>query len=237
MSSLGKTFVYVICSTTLNLVLSYVLALFLRKNIKGIRVIRLLCYLPCLIPGLASGLIWKDVFKYNASGIVSGYGLINTWLYKMGLPLFPFFDSANTAMFSLIVSGLWGLGGGLIMWIAAFENVSPELYESASLDGAGYFRQVFAITVPLTTNMLFYNLLTSLIGGLQVFGSYANYGVGPEESLYFVAIRIYLTAFGGNLGVNNEKLACAMSWVLFVIIAALTAVMFKTNKWVKYSDE
>lgn len=193
--------------------------------------------MPCLIPGLASGLIWRDAFKYNAMGLVQNYGIFNTWFHKLGLPAFPFFESAQTAMFSLILSGMWGLGGGLIMWLAAFENVSPELYESASLDGAGYWRQVFSITIPLTTNMLFYNLITSMIGGLQVFGTFATYGVGTDESLYFVVIRIYNTAFGGNLGVNNEALACAMSWILFLVIGLFTAIMFKTNKWVKYSDE
>lgn len=237
MSSLGKTFIYVICSTTLNLVLSYILALFLRKNIKGIKVIRLLCYLPCLIPALASGLIWKDAFNYNAMGLVKNYGIFNTWLYKLGLKPLTFFASKNTAMITLIFSGIWGVGGGLIMWLAALENVSPDLYEAASLDGAGYLRQVFTITIPLTTNMLFYNLLTSVIGGLQVFNTFAVYGTGAEDSLFFVAIKIYVTAFGGNLGVNHEALACAMSWILFIIIAALTLVMFKTNKWVKYSDE
>ena len=237
MSSLGKTFVYVICSTVVNMVLSYILALFLRKNIKGIKVIRLLCYLPCLIPALASGLIWRDAFAYNAMEVVKDYGIFNTWLHKIGLKPLTFFDSKNTAMITLIFTGLWGVGGGLIMWLAALENVSPDLYEAASLDGAGYLRQVFTITIPLTTNMLFYNLLTSVIGGLQMFNTFAIYGVGAEESLFFVAIKIYLTAFPGNLGVPHEALACAMSWILFIIIAALTMVMFKTNKWVKYSDE
>lgn len=237
MRSLGITALYVVCSTALNLVLSYALALFLRRQVKGIRAIRLLCYLPCLVPAMASGLIWKDAFAYNAMGIASEYGIFNSWLYALGLEPFPFFEAASTSMFSLILTNLWTVGGGMIMWIAALENVPPELYESAELEGAGYFTRVFSITIPLTTNMLFYNLLTSLINGLQIFTTFAVYGTGTDESLYFVAIRIYTAAFPGNMGVPNYGLACAMAWVLFLIIAALTAVMFKTSKWVTYGDE
>ena len=237
MSSLGLTCVYVVCSTALNIVLSYSLALFLRKQIRGIRVIRLLCYLPCLIPALASGLIWKDAFAYNAMGKVQSYGIFNTWLYNMGLKPLTFFESSSSSMVTLIFTNLWVIGSGMIMWIASLENVPPDLYESADLEGAGYFRKVFSITLPLTPNMLFYNLLTSLISGLQIFTTFAVYGTGADDSLYFVAIRIYTAAFPGNLGIPDYGLACAMAWILFLVIAALTAILFKTNKWVKYSDE
>lgn len=234
--SLGLTMLYVVSSTVINIVLSYALALFLKKNIRGVRVIRLLCYLPVLIPGIASGLIWREVFAYDGSS-VSAYGVINTALHNMGLKPLTFFESADTAMLTLLFSGLWGIGGGMIMWLAALGNIPEDLYESAELDGAGYFKKLFAITIPLTTSMLFYNLVTSLISGLQIFNTFATYGVGAGDSLYFVAIRIYLTAFPGDLGIPAQGMACAMSWILFVIIGALTLVMFKTNNWVKYNDD
>ena len=234
--SLGITILYVVCSTVINIVLSYALALFLKKNIKGIRAIRLLCYLPVLIPGIAGGLIWREVFAYDGSD-VAAYGVINTALHNMGFKTLTFFDSPKTAMLTLLFSGLWGIGGGMIMWLAALGNIPDDLYESAELDGAGYFRKLFSITIPLTTSMLFYNLVTSMIGGLQIFNTFATYGVGAGESLYFVGIRIYLTAFPGNLGIDAQGLACAMSWILFLIIGALSLVMFKTNNWVKYNDD
>lgn len=235
--SLGLTMLYVVSSTVLNIVLSYALALFLKKNIRGMRVIRLFCYLPVLIPGIAGGLIWKEVFAYDANELVRYYGVFNTMLYNLGLKPLTFFDSEKTAMLTLLFSGVWGIGGGMIMWLAALGNIPDDLYESAELDGAGYFRKLFAITIPLTTSMLFYNLITSLIGGLQVFNTFATYSTGAGDSLYFVAIRIYLTAFPGDLGIPAQGLACAMSWILFLIIGALTLVMFKTNNWVKYNDD
>jgi multiple sugar transport system permease protein len=230
--SLKITFIYVICNVSLSLVLSYVLALFLRRAIKGIRVIRVLCYLPCLIPGIASGIIWNDVFSCNLSDPVFT-GLINTWLLKLGFNQLTFFSDASTSLATLIFTGLWGMGGGMIMWLAAFENISPDLYEAARIDGAGYLRQVFAITVPLSTPILFYNLVTSLIGGLQVFGTYATYGTGVDDSLNFIAIRIYITAFKQQ----NYGLACAMAWFLFVIIGGLTLIMFKFSGWIQYGED
>ena len=234
--SLGLTILYVVSSTVINIVLSYALALFLKKNIRGIRVIRLLCYIPVLIPGIAGGLIWREVFAYDGTDIAA-YGVINTALHNMGLKPLTFFESSSTAMLTLLFSGLWGIGGGMIMWLAALGNIPDDLYESAELDGAGYFKKLFFITIPLTTSMLFYNLVTSLISGLQIFNTFATYGVGAGDSLYFVAIRIYLTAFPGNLGIPAQGMACAMSWILFLIIGALTLVMFKTNNWVKYNDD
>jgi multiple sugar transport system permease protein len=230
--SLKITFIYVICNVSLSLVLSYVLALFLRRAIKGIRVIRVLCYLPCLIPGIASGIIWNDVFTCNLSDPVFT-GLINTWLLKLGFNQLTFFSDASTSLATLIFTGLWGMGGGMIMWLAAFENISPDLYEAAKIDGAGYLRQVFFITVPLSTPILFYNLVTSLIGGLQVFGTYATYGTGVDDSLNFIAIRIYITAFQDK----NYGLACAMAWFLFLIIGALTLIMFKFSGWIQYGED
>ena len=238
MKSFGLTFIYVISSTVINLGLSYVLALFLHNKIPGIKLIRVLCYLPCLIPGLASGFIWRDILAYGVptqGNPYDGLGLFNMWFTRLGLPTATFFDSENTAMLSLLFTGLWGLGGGMIMWIAAFENISPEFYEAARIDGAGYMRCLLKITLPLSTPILLYNMVVSVISGLQVFGTFAAYGTGEKESLYFIAIRIYITAFTGSK--HMPGLACAMSWVLFVIIAGLTLIMFKTGNWVQYNDD
>lgn len=231
-NSFSVTFIYVLASTVLNLVLSYVLALFLKAEVKGIRVIRLLCYLPVLIPGFVSGFVWGQIFSYNADGI--GNGIINSWLTQLGLPTLTFFASAKTSLLTLIMTNLWTVGGGMIMLLAAFANISPEYYEAAKMDGAGYFKQLFYITVPMSTPILFYNLVVSIISGLQIFATMAAYGTGMEDSLYFIAIRIYRTAFTGN---NDYGLACAEGYLLFLIIALLSLLMFKFNGWVHYGDD
>ena len=231
--SLKITFSYAIASIVLSLSLSYILALFLNREIPGIRVIRVLFYMPCLIPGIAAGLIWRDAFAANLAD-PSLNGIFNTWIIQLGGQPLGFFSEAASSLPTLIATGLWGIGGGMIMWLASFENISPELYEASKIDGAGYFRRLFSITVPMSTPILFYNAVTSLIGGLQVFGTYATYKTGVEDSLNFMAVRIYYTAFDGS---NEYGLACAMAWLLFVIIGLLTLVMFKTGNWVQYGED
>ena len=88
----------------------------------------------------------------------------------------------------------------------------------------------------MSTPILFYNAVTSMIGGLQVFGTYANYGTGVDDSLNFIAIRIYVTAFQDSFP-GNYGLACAMAWILFFIIGALTLVMFKTGGWIQDGED
>ena len=112
--SLGVTFLYVIGNMTLSLVLSYLLALFLHRNIPAIRAIRVLCYLPCLIPGIASGVIWTDAFSTNLAD-PSMNGLFNTWLMKLGLEPMTFFTAASTSLPTLIFTGMLVIGGGMIM--------------------------------------------------------------------------------------------------------------------------
>lgn len=226
--SFGLTGLYAVISIPLNILLSYTLALVLRKNIPGIKIIRLLCYLPVLIPGIVFGQIWMDMLGYPE-------GLINQWLVNSGLSKHTFFSSESTQFLTLIIVSQWGIGGGMIIWLAALENVPKTMYEAADIDGANYFTKLFKITLPMCSSIIFYNLICSLIACLQTFDSYAYLGRGENDATYFISIRIYVTAFAGD--VHNYGLACALAWVLFCFIAVLTAIMFKTSKWVFYGDE
>ncbi|MCI8595388.1 MAG: sugar ABC transporter permease [Clostridia bacterium] len=230
LNSMRVTFIYVIANMAFCTVLSYALALFLHRKMKGIGVVRLLFYLPCLIPGFISGFIYMAIFRYSASGST---GLINTWLLNLGLPQLTFFSAKSTAIPTLVFTNVFGLGGGMIMLLAAFSNIPPTLYEAARLDGAGYFKQLFHITIPLSTPIVFYNLVTSLIAGLQTFGTYAAYGTGPEEEFNFMAVEIYRMAFS----YHNYGLACAEAYLLFVIVGLLSIIMFKFSGWVHYGDD
>ena len=220
--SFKLTALYTIISVPVNTVLSYALALSLHKEIKGMKVIRLLFYLPVLIPGIVSGQVWLDILGYPT-------GIINQWLSNFGVGPFTFFNGEHSQMATLITTGQWTLGGAMIVWLAALSNVPPELYEAAELDGAGYFKRLFTITIPLTTPIIFYNLISLIIMCLQTFDSYAYLGRGVSDGAYFISIRIYLTAFGDG---REYGLACALAWILFAIIGGLTALMFKMSKWV-----
>lgn len=225
--SFGLSFLYALISIPMNLVLSYILALFLQREIPGIRFFRLLYYLPVLVPGIAMGLLWVDVFDPGTNGIM------NQIFALLGLPQCSFFQSASTSLPTFISTGLWVIGGGMIMWIAALNNVPPAVIEAAKIDGAGYFRRLFVIVVPLCTPILFYNLINGVISCLQTFDSYAMVGAGVDNSLYFIAVRIYVTGFKQL----KMGLACAEAWLLFLIVALATLLMFRFSKWVFYADE
>lgn len=224
--SLYVTFRYAILNIFIGIVGSYILALILNQQTKGIKAFRVIYYLPCLIPGVAGILLWKDI-----TAVRGGY--LNMMLDVVGLGPFTFYEAKETVLPTLLFMGLFSLGGGSIMWLAQMKNVPTEMYESADLDGANYFKKLFYVTIPMTTSMLFYMLVTNAIGGLQAFGNiYPLKELDPRE-LGFIVIQIYESAYvAGDL-----SYACALSWVLFVIIGILTAFVFKTSKWVYYGEE
>ena len=191
---------------------------------------RVLYYLPVVIPGVISGVIFSQMFDNT------NFGLFNAVLKALGKKEpFPFFTSEKTAMFSAILMNFWTIGASMILWLSALKNIPQGLYEAAKIDGAGVLTRVFKITIPMSTPMIFYNLITSIIGALQTNATmvYApNGGRGEGDSLYFIAVKIYTEFSSGYYGY-----ASAVAWVLFVVIAILTFITFKTNKWVYTGDE
>ncbi len=225
----SNTFLYAVITVPLNLFLSYFLAVIVNQKLRGVQVFRVLYYLPVVIPGVISGVIFSQMFDNT------NFGLFNYVMQLMGREEpFQFFASAETAMFSAVLMNFWTIGASMILWLSALKNIPVGLYEAAKIDGAGVLTRVFKITVPLSTPMIFYNLITGIIGALQTNATmvYAsNGGRGPEDSLYFIAVKIYTEFSSGYYGY-----ASAVAWVLFVVIAILTFITFKTSKWVYSGD-
>lgn len=225
-----NTIIYAVISVPLNLVLGYSLALLVNHKKRGVFVYRLLFYLPVIIPAVVSGLLWKDLFDTQ-------YGIFNDILKSFGLHA-TFFEKASSAMPTLIFTNFFTMGAGMVIWLAAFKNIPVTLYESADLDGGNYFQKLIYITIPMSTATIFYNLVTGVIGALQIFTTFiissGSGGRGPDDSLYFIAVKIYNEAFTrfGNMGY-----ACALGWVLFIFIAILSALIFKFNGWVQYMED
>lgn len=226
--TLANTFLYTVINVPLSLVLGYLLAVLVTQKIKGITGFRVLYYMPVVIPGVVSGVLWKELLHNQT-------GAFNQMLRSLGLPLFPFFSSASTSMFSLIFIGIWGIGGSMVLWIAALKNIPSSMYEAAKLDGAGVFVRLFDITIPMTTPMIFYNLIMAIIGSLQINSPllYVANGKGVNDCIYFISVKIF------NDGFMSLQLgyASAMAWVLFLIIGIFTLIIFKTSKWVFYGED
>ena len=225
--SLWITARFAVLTVSVRLIGSYCLALFLNQQLKGIRVYRVLYYLPCLIPAVASTLLWKDITSPD-------YGFINMMLRDLGLPAYTFYNAKETVLPTILITGITGWGGNMIMWLSQMQNVPTELYESADLDGANYFQKVFKITIPMTMSVLFYLLMTGIIGALQVFEGYYPLRNGICDSeIDFIVMNIYDAAWVSN----NYSYACALSWFLFVIIGVVTILVFKLNKHIYYAEE
>lgn len=228
----ANTFTFAIINVPLSLVLGYLIALLVNTSMRGVRVFRTLFYLPCVIPGVASALLWQDLFSVNG-------GIMNQILSSLGLPQGTFFSEASSSMATFIWTTTWTCGASMVIWLAAFKNVPTQLYEAATLDGANFPQRVLHITIPMSTPMIFYNLIQGIIGSLQMFNTFViasgTSGKGIDNSLYMFAVKIYNTAFVGT----NTRLgyASAIGFILFAIIIILTAIAFMTNKWVHYSED
>lgn len=228
LNSLKITCKYAVVSVTLNMVLSFGFALLMNSDVRGISVYRVLLYLPCVVPGLASAMIWKDLFNPTSAG------RINQIITALGFEPYPFLYHPDTAWNSMIIMSLWGLAGGMLMWLAGFKSVPTALYEVAAIEGAKWYHRLWYVTIPMVSPIIFYKLVNSVIGALQAFGNaYLTTGGGPLHSTNFLVLNIYNT----GLTEMNMGYACAQSGILFAIIFALTAVIFKTNSWVFYGEE
>jgi multiple sugar transport system permease protein len=223
--SMKVTFVYALINIPLQMVLGFLLAVFLNREARGIKAIRALFYLPVLIPPVCSGVLWNQ--------LTGEYGAINGILAKVGITGWAWFDQASTSMPSFIFINLFQIGGSMILWLAQLKNVPKSMYESAQLDGASKLRQLLVITVPMVTPMILYNLIMSLIGTLQTYDTVATLvdNGGKQNSLLFYMVFIY-----GNR-INKFGYTCALSFILFFITAILSCVVMKSSKWVYYGEE
>ncbi len=233
MGSVLVTVTFTVISVPLGLILGLGLALLLNQRVPGMRIFRTIFYLPVVVPAIVSSELWGDIFSPNQYGIVNTV-LMNIHLIKQP---YPFFTNPSTAMLSLIYMSLWGMGGGMLIWLAGLQGVPQELYEAAKVDGAGVISRFFRITLPMITPTIFFNMIVGMIGTLQVFvQSLVLGGIdgNPLGSLDFIALFIYRHAFS----YFQMGFAAAAGWVLFVFILILTMIIFLTSgKWVYYEGE
>ncbi|WP_251546178.1 carbohydrate ABC transporter permease [Pumilibacter intestinalis] len=224
--SLKVTAVYAVINVPLQLALSFLLALLLNREMRGMKFIRALFYLPVLIPPVCSGILWNQLTDVN-------YGVMNSILTAIGIEGWGWFNEASSSMPSLIFIGLFNLGGSMILWLAQLKNIPKSLYESARIDGANKFVQVVKITVPMCAPMIIYNLVMSIIATLQTYDLVAtlvNMG-GVQNSMLFYVVNIY------QYRVGQFGYSCALSFILFFITAALSLVVMRFSKNAYYGEE
>lgn len=230
--SMKLTLIYAVVMLPLQLALSFFIAWKLNKDIKGIKVIRMLYFLPCVMPGIVSAMVWK--YMYSAQP----YGFFNSLFLEMGWPISAFFDdpSQAVALISFMSTSIFGLAGSMPFWIAGFKSIPTSLTEAAKLDGATGTQMMFRIILPMMGKFIFYQLLMGLIGVFQIGQGVLTLspGGGYDGNLNFYGLLIYNTT-QGEAGFNMGY-ASALAYMLFVIVAILSAFTFKFNKFVYYED-
>jgi multiple sugar transport system permease protein len=226
--SLYNTFIYAAFALPLGLITSLLFAVLLNCNIKGRSLFRLLFFLPSLVPLVATAMIWLWIFNGQL-------GLLNNALAAIGIEGPNWLSDAFWTKPALILTSVWGIGGSVVIYLAALQDVPRDLYESAEIDGATWLHKFFHITVPMISPVIYFNLIMGIIGSLQVFAQpYIMFGGaagGPDRSALFYAVYLYENAFS----YNRMGYACAMAWVLFLIILGLTWFATKaTRKHIHY---
>jgi multiple sugar transport system permease protein len=169
------------------------------------------------------------------------FGILNWFLSLVGVQGPGWLNSRTWALPALIVMSLWSVGGGMIIYLAGLQGIPTSLYESAQIDGANSWRQVWHITLPLMTPVIFFNLVIGIIGTFQYFTevyvltSTATGGLGgPADATLFYNINLYNNAFR----YLNMGYASALAWVLFLIVLLLTLLVFRSSAaWVYYEGE
>jgi multiple sugar transport system permease protein len=163
------------------------------------------------------------------------YGLVNAGLKAFGLPRVDWLGNPHFVLPSYVIASLWGVGGGMMVLIAAIKGIPKSLYEAATLDGASAVRQFFAITLPQLSFVLYFNLIMGIIGALQVFDiAYVMGGKDGGEAHLFYVLYLYQSAW------TQHKMgyASALAWILFVIILVISSVVVKSSPaWVYYEGE
>jgi multiple sugar transport system permease protein len=228
LKSLWVTTYYTLGSVPLGLIVGLLIALLMKVNLRGITIFRTIYYLPAVVSGVAVALLWQWVFNPQM-------GVINGLLWLVGIDGPGWIYSEQWAIPSFILMSLWGVGGSMIIYLAGLQSVPTELYEAASIDGASRIRKFFAITLPMISPVLFFNLITGIIGSFQVFtAAFVMTQGGPNNASLFLVLYLYRNAFS----YFDMGYASAIAWVLFAIIMLFTLLVFRSSSlWVYYEGE
>ncbi|MBQ9306697.1 MAG: sugar ABC transporter permease, partial [Clostridia bacterium] len=228
-TSFWVTFKFALIQVPIKLTVSLLVALILSKTTRLTGYYRAAFYIPSLMgSSVAIALLWKQLFAFN--------GVINQVLGLLGLPDNQrWLGDPKTALGVLISLGVWQFGSSMLIFLAAIKNIPASFHEAAIVDGAGPVRRFFAITLPMITPILFFNLINQVIGSFQAFNSsYLITGGKPLNTTLYYGVHLYNRAFNHyEMGYGS-----AMAWFMLLVIAAFTALIFRSSSaWVYYESE
>lgn len=218
--SLKVTGIYTALNVPLSLIAAFALALLMNTNARGIAFFRTLFYLPSLVSGVAVALLWTWLLNPR-------FGLINWLLGLVGIAGPGWIFSEAWVLPSFVLMNLWGVGGGMIIYLAGLQGIPTELYEAAELDGAGWWHRLLNITIPMVSPVILFNLIIGIINSFQVFTqAYVMTQGGPGNASLFYVLYLYRNAFQ----YFDMGYASALAWVLFAITAFFAFLVFRSSR-------
>ena len=225
--ALEVTFRYCLISIPAYQIISLLVAMLLNMRIKLMHGIRLIFFLPSIIPTIASSMIWMQMLGKE--------GVLNQGLKLLGITGPSWLNTPQTALYGLIIMGVWGIGNTIIIYLCGLQGVGEELYEASSIDGANSFQRFFKITIPMISPTIFFNVVMAVIGSFQYFTqAFVMTEGGPLNSTLFYNLYLYVKAY------KELKMgyASALAWIMFVIILFFTLLVIRSSSfWVYYQND
>jgi multiple sugar transport system permease protein len=227
--SVRATLYYVFTAVPLRLLVALGVAMLLNAGRRLVSVYRAAYYAPSIVGGsVAVAVMWRRVWGGQ------NLGLINFLLQALSLPVVNWLANPKTAIWTLITLAAWQFGSPMLIFLAGLKQIPVELYEAAAIDGAGGWGKFAKITLPMLTPVILFNLVMQMISGFLVFTqAYLVTGGRPLDTTLFYALYLYLRAFE----VHEMGYGSAMAWVLLLVIAFFTALVFRSSSyWVFYES-
>ena len=223
--SLNVTTYYTLGVVPLTLLVGFAVAILVNQGVRGRSAWRTIYYLPTLVPAVASSVLWIWIFNPD-------FGLLNSLLRQGGLPTSTWIYGERSAVPSLILMSTWGFGNTMVIFLAGLQGVPRQLYEAVAIDGGGTWARFRHVTLPFMTPVIFYNLVTGVIGTFQVFNqAYIMTQGGPNNATEFYIYYLYTKAFTDS----EIGYASALAWVLFIVFLVITVLLFRNaRRWVYY---
>jgi multiple sugar transport system permease protein len=230
--SLRVTMLYAAISLPAGLFVSLGVAVLLNVSVRGQPIFRTIVFVPSLVPTIAAAILWKWMFNQRLGLINRVLAPLLELLHKSGP---PWLDESGWVIPSLALMSIWSIGNTVIIYLAGLQDVPRELYEAAELDGAGNAQQLWHVTIPMISPVIFFNLVMAIIGILQVFDTpFMMTRGGPNRASYFYTYYLYDNAFT----FLKMGYASAMAWIQLLLVLALTGIAFwSSKKWVYYQSK
>lgn len=225
--SVKNTFVYTFMSVPVNMLLSIGMAYLLSFRLKGMKLYRTIYYIPAVVPAVASCVLFKNILATK--------GILNQGLSLIGIQGPRWLLDKESVLGGFVILALWTVGSTMVLMLSAINSVGEEMYESAHLDGATRFQMFRKITIPQITPIIFFNLITGIIGSLQTFTQvYMLTDGGPDYASSMIVPYLYKNAFS----YYRMGYASSMAWVLFAIVLVFSMLVMKSSSmWVFYEEE